>query len=255
MLQSPLNAASRRKLLPKVIVFVALVTVIWLQPKIQTWLEEHKPGSDVAVKDETAPSDTVPNFPGRKRVVIKDVDEPLTAEVDRVERAPTDSERRSSDDKISQKKETSVSPNRNAEEPEAKSDTELGKLREIRNNVFESTAGLRYVPGSADDHRLRHVMQHAKDDLTKPIHGVFDGDDDEILAVIDEAYQKAKNGGSEVRSEKQNDRRVYTVNLGRKIGYLGGSEGERKGNPACRYLRIVLEGENIVISAYPSKSF
>jgi hypothetical protein len=98
-------------------------------------------------------------------------------------------------------------------------------------------------------------MQHAKDNPSKPVHGVFDGDRDEILAVIDEAFMKTKKGGSDVRSEKQNGRRVYTVNLRRRIGQVGGSEGERQGHPDCRFVRIVLENENEVISAYPSKSF
>jgi hypothetical protein len=132
---------------------------------------------------------------------------------------------------------------------------QLGKLKEVANNVFESTAGLIYEPGSADGHRLRHVMEHAKDNLQKPIHGVFDGDRDEILAMIDEAYMKAKKGGSDVRSERQNNRQVYTVNLKRRIGQMGGSEGERKGNPECRYLRMVLENGNEIVSAYPTKSF
>jgi hypothetical protein len=66
---------------------------------------------------------------------------------------------------------------------------------------------------------------------------------------------KAKKGDSDVRSEKQNGRRVYTVNLRRRIGQVGGSEGERQGHPDCRFVRIVLENENEVISAYPSKSF
>ena len=98
-------------------------------------------------------------------------------------------------------------------------------------------------------------MQHAKDDTSKVIHGVFDGNRDQILAVIDEAYQNAQKGGPDVRSEEQNDRLVYTVNLGRRIGYMGGSEGKRNGNPDCRYVRIVLEDGNIVVSAYPAKSF
>jgi len=131
----------------------------------------------------------------------------------------------------------------------------LGQLKELRNNVYESTAGLIYLPGSADGHRLRHVMKHAKDDPQKEIHGVFDGDRDEVLTAIDEAFTKAKKGGSDVRSEKQNDRRIYTINLRRRIGQMGGQQGERQGNPECRYLRIVLENDIEVISAYPTKSF
>jgi hypothetical protein len=231
MTHIPLNSASRRKLLARIFVFVALAAVIWLQPKVQTWLDGHTPDSlDSVTSHELDPTDVTQHSSNLKRVVIKDVDQPPTAEVDRSDAA---------------------TPNRNA----STAKPAPGKLREIRENVLESIAGLLYVPGSADDHRLSHVMQHAKDDLTKPIHGVFEGDRDQIVAIIDEAFQLAQKGGSDVRSEKQNDRRVYTVNLRKKIGYMGGSEGDRKGNPECRYLRIVLEDENIVISAYPVKSF
>ncbi len=98
-------------------------------------------------------------------------------------------------------------------------------------------------------------MQHAKDDLSKPKHGVFEGAEHEILAVIDEAYEKAKKGGKDVRKSLQDERIAYIVNLGRKIGYVGGSSGKRDGNPDCHYLQLVLEDENVVITAYPTRSF
>ena len=198
MSQSSPDAASvaqRRKFRGKILAFVVLLAIVWLQPRIQAWLNGREANrSDAVVKQE---------------------------------------------------------PDRST----ASKRSGVGELREIRNNVFESTAGLRYVPGSEDSHRLRHVMQHAKDDTAKKIHGVFEGDRDQILATIDEAWQKAVKGGRDVRSEEQNDRLVYTVNLRRKIGYMGGSEGERQGHPDCRYLKLVLEDGNVVISAYPVKSF
>ncbi len=160
----------------------------------------------------------------------------------------------------SQPKQVPGDPEKNIPPPKGKpadDQPELGKLKEIRNNVFESSAGLIYRSGSEDGHRLKHVMQHAKDNLQKKTHGVFDGDGDRdiVLALIDEAFMKAKKGGPDVRSEQQNERLVYTVNLKRRIGQMGGEEGERKGNPECRYLRIVLEDENVVISAYPTRTF
>lgn len=234
MSRIPLIAANRRKLLAKILVFAGLAAVIWLQPQIQPWLDGPAPGgsdssTDVA-KHDTDPSDIKPRSSNRRRVVIKDVAEPPAAEVDRPEAST-------------------------AIRTTSTSEPVLGTLREIRRNIFESTAGLHYVPGSADNHRLRHVLQHAKDDLTKPIHGVFEGNREQILAVIDEAYQKAKKADSDVRSEKQNDRSIYTVNLRRRIGYMGGSEGARNSNPECRYVRLVLENQNIVVTAYPVKSF
>ena len=248
MSQPPLDSvgtAYRRKVWTKLIVFVVLVAVIWLHPKIQAWLEGHNAGGPDA-SAEVEQSDSEPSIASqhsaeRKRVVINDVDEPVVVEVDRSGPTSGAKSKAGKDSTTSTSKPTATSA--------------LGQLKEIRKNVFESTAGLRYVPGSADNHRLRHVMQHAKDDTSKPIHGVFEGNRDQILAVIDEAYLKAKKGGREVHSEEQNDRLAYTVNLGRKIGYMGGSEGKRTGNPECRYVRIVLEDGNVVISAYPMKSF
>jgi len=262
MSQPSLDAAAtayRRKMMAKTIGFVVLVAVIWLQPRIQAWLDGRKAGesdaSDVVVNHDADPSTTTHGPADRKRVIIKDVDESPVAEVDRHD-SPQPAEtasRAASGSGHSHENSNADQSITDKSQPDAK--PFLGKLREIRKNVFESTSGLRYVPGSADNHRLRHVMQHAKDDTTKPIHGVFEGNRDQILAVIDEAYQKAQKGGRDVRREEQNDRIVHTVNLGRKIGYIGGSEGARTGKHECRYLRIVLEDGNVVISAYPTKSF
>jgi hypothetical protein len=130
-----------------------------------------------------------------------------------------------------------------------------GQLRDVGKDIFESSAGLRYLPGSADGHRLKHVMKHAADDPKKKIHGVFEGDRDTILAVIDEAWIQAKKNGPDVRRQAQNDRTVVTANLKRRIGYVGGSDGVAKKNPECRFLRLVLERQNNVVTAYPTQSF
>ncbi len=131
-----------------------------------------------------------------------------------------------------------------------------GQLTEIRRNVFRSAAGLTYVPSQPDGHRIRHVMLHAKDDPSKKIHGVFDGDQEQILAVIDEAFLKSRKTpeGRDVRIEKQNQRRVITVRLDRRIGYVGGQDGKRQRHPECRFLRLVLESDDVVVTAYPTKS-
>ena len=261
MSQPSLDAAAtayRRKMMAKTIGFVVLVTVIWSQPRIQAWLEGHKAGgsdaSDV-VNHDAERSAPLQGSADRKRVIIKDVNDSPVAEVDRHDSPRSTETAIPSASAPGHYHENSNADQSTASKSQPSVEPTAGKLREIRNNVFESTSGLRYMPGSADNHRLRHVMQHAKDDTSKVIHGVFEGNLDQILAVIDEAYEKAQKGGRDVRSEEQNDRLVYTVNLWRKIGYTGGSEGKRKGNPECHYLRIILEDINVVITAYPTQSF
>ena len=63
-----------------------------------------------------------------------------------------------------------------------------------------------------------------------------------------------KQGGKGTRVENQGGRTVYTVDLGEKIGFVGGHVGERKRHPDCRYLRLVIQNNNEVVTAYPSQS-
>lgn len=300
-------AAYRRKVYAKLIIFVILMLIVWLQPKVTAWLENRKAGgtggSDVVANNDSTSTGTAQIPSSRSKVVIKDVDEPVIAEVDRTDSESTPeksstikagssstkaetkvsgsdppksepkknsgsgtirmdredvSKRRTAGGEPTTSKDVTATPPKTAATSADKSQKDtpaLGELREIRDYVFESTAGLLYVKGSADGHRLKHVMQHANDDLSKPKHGVFEGDRDQILAVIDEAYEKTKKGGKDVRKSDEDGRTVYIVNLGRKIGYVGGQSGERTGNPDCRYVQLVLEDENVVITAYPTKSF
>lgn len=125
-------------------------------------------------------------------------------------------------------------------------------LREAGNRVLVSPAGLRYGPGSREGHRLTHVLRHAKDDPSRPIHGVFDGERDQILTVIDEAYRLGRQRGRQVKVETSGQRKIYTVDLRRRIGFIGGQSGKRNNHPAAKGLRLVLEDKN-VITAFPVK--
>ena len=128
--------------------------------------------------------------------------------------------------------------------------------RQIDSQKFQSTAGLLYVQGSADGHRLKHVLKHARDIPDKNIHDVFDGegDRDTILAWIDIAYEAGKKGGRGTKVERQGGRVVYTVKMSQRIGYVGGRAGRRDNFPECRYLRLVVQNGNEVVTAYPSRS-
>lgn len=151
---------------------------------------------------------------------------------------------------------TSSANNASSAEVETETTTEddssgWSGLTEVRPNVFVSPAGLEYGEGSAEGHRLSHLMRHAEDSPGRPIHGVFEGSREEILALLDEVWQTAQSRGPpDVEREVQGGRTVYTVNVGRKIGYVGGRSGSRRGFPPCRAVKLVLEG-TAVITAYP----
>jgi hypothetical protein len=126
-----------------------------------------------------------------------------------------------------------------------------GKLKLIGKNVFRSTAGLIYGSGSREGHRLKH----AKDDLSKPVHGVFDGDRDQILRWIDLAYMKTAQGGGDVRKRQENRRTAWTIKMKEKIGHAGGHRNQDKKKRECRYLKLVIEDDNkTVVTAYPTSS-
>lgn len=124
----------------------------------------------------------------------------------------------------------------------------LGVLKPTGRGRFESTAGLVY-----DQYRIDHVMEHSHDNTDKPSHGVFEiGTQDEILALVDEAYQLAeKRGPPDVIIADEGDRTTYTVNMNRKVGHAGGQSGARRRNPPLKMVKIVLEGDR-VITAFPT---
>jgi hypothetical protein len=94
-------------------------------------------------------------------------------------------------------------------------------------------------------------MRHAQDDPDRPgSHGVFDGGQSEILALLDEAWLLARDGGPDVRTQQEDRRTILTVDMRRRVGYVGGESGRRRGNPSASHVRLVLEGAN-VITAFP----
>jgi hypothetical protein len=132
-------------------------------------------------------------------------------------------------------------------------DLRFGLLRSMGNEVFVSPAGLRYTRGSEEGHRLKHLQRHTADQPNRPgKHGVFDGGMEGAIKAIDDAYAKAQAGGRDVQTEEdqENGRTIYTVNLGRRVGFIGGREGNDRNRPAARRVRIVLDGDR-VITAYP----
>ncbi len=126
-------------------------------------------------------------------------------------------------------------------------------LKEIAKNRFETPAGLIYGP-SSEGNQIDHVMRHAVDDPDRPQqHGVFDVQDrDGVLKLIDQAYNFVKQDASNVDTSREGSRTVYTVDMGDRIGYVGGRVGKQSHHPPCQKIVLVLNDRN-VITAYPAK--
>ena len=120
----------------------------------------------------------------------------------------------------------------------------------------ESPAGLVYGVGGGGEHRVDHVMRHAVDMPSRPVHSVFEGSQEEILKMLDEAYELIKSNSDRVRTKRDKERNFrasHVVDMKRKIGYLGGKRGKRDGYPARSKLNLVLDNDKFVITAYPDK--
>ena len=126
------------------------------------------------------------------------------------------------------------------------------QLKEVGRDRYQTPAGLLYTMGPRGEHRIQHVMRHAKDQPNRPAHGVFmgNGDQDTVLKIIDDAYElvKTKSHRAVHESSKGNDK--YDVDMQRKIGFEGGEKGQRSNNRALNKVRMILDG-NRVITAFP----
>lgn len=127
-----------------------------------------------------------------------------------------------------------------------------GKLTSIGRNTWQSPLGLRYSGRDPEGlTRVEHVMRHAKDMPNRPgSHGVYEGNQETIFALIDEAWDKARK--SNLRPSNEGGRSSYTVPMGRRVGFLGGMEGARRRNPALQRVFIVFEtGTTNIVTAFP----
>ncbi len=137
-----------------------------------------------------------------------------------------------------------------ADSSDSESELLYGLLKEVSPKRYLSPAGLIYGPGSQEGHRLEHLRRHTKDmPSRRGKHGVFDGEMEGALATIDKAYERAQKGQRTTKSD-EGERTVYTVDMGNRVGFVGGSVGKQQRNPMARRVRIVVEGSN-VITAFP----
>ena len=104
--------------------------------------------------------------------------------------------------------------------------------------------------GGAEGHRLDHLERHTVDDPQRPgKHGVFDGGMEGALATIDRAYERALTGAKTTK-EVEEGRTIYTVDMGSRVGYIGGRDGNRQNKPMAQRVKMVLDKDR-VITAYP----
>jgi len=126
-----------------------------------------------------------------------------------------------------------------------------GYLKSIGRDRYESPEGLIYAPGSEEGHRLKHVERHTKDIPDRPgSHGVFEGNMATFLVTIDKGYRMVREKAKGTKTRDEDGLSVLEVTFDKKIGFVGGSDGRRKGTPSTKRLRIVLNGER-VITAFP----
>lgn len=246
---------------------MAIVVVLVLYSILQSQQEEKKPPSHQVdlVQNETPSSNSresteasgVLNESDHHLKIKKEKDSPQTGLRQKSGSVASQTNSRPITKSPAKKIQTPANSNRpppaGSSKSTAQSQPELGQLRDLGGKVWESDAGLKYGPGSREKHRLLHIMRHAEDQPRRPgKHGVFlgEGDRKKVLALIDEAYLKALKGGKNVEIKKEGSRVVYTVEMGRRVGFVGGSVGNKQGKPSASKIRLVLEGTN-VITAFP----
>lgn len=126
------------------------------------------------------------------------------------------------------------------------------ELKQVGKDTWLSPAGLRYEGRDPDGlTRVAHVARHASDIPNRDgPHGVFDGGESVMFAVIDEAWRLADSRS--LRPQLEGNRSSYTVYMNRRIGFLGGRSGVARGNPALNRVFIVFEtGTKNIITAFP----
>ena len=124
-------------------------------------------------------------------------------------------------------------------------------LKSSSGKNLKSPAGLIYGMGGGGEHRTDHVLRHAKDDTSRPLHGVFNAKGDEVFKLIDEAYGLVKSKSKQVKSENSRGNMAHVIDMKRKIGFKGGQNGKRANNPALYKIKLILADSNRVITAYP----
>ena len=132
-----------------------------------------------------------------------------------------------------------------------------------RQLVSTGRGSYRTQHGLRISHRtLTSVLRSGRNRTINRPHGVFEGGREQAIPVIDGAWQRvttarrsnpqlAGAAGITVTQGRTPGTSVYTVDMGERIGYVGGSV---MGRPAATRVRLIVResgGESELISAYP----
>lgn len=234
----------------------------WNLPSLARLMGEPEPKKTAA--DDKANDDKSPKSQPQKSQPLPDDGGPSSPKVSPPKSEPASKTDSQSTDKIADGK-TPASKSTTAKQPpaaeppaEAKAKANSGDstllygiLKETGRERYVSVEGLQYNPGSEEGHRLKHLERHLKDMPQRPgKHGVFDGEMKDALKWIDDAYARGKRGAKGVRKTQEDNRTIYEAPFTQPIGYIGGRDGKRDGNPPAKRLRLVVEG-NKFITAFP----
>ena len=241
------------------IVLVALlIGYVLLQPRLNQWLGWNLPSVASLVGDEKPTTKKEPK-PTKEVVSKEKASEKVSGNV-----TEKTSDKKTSDKKseVAQASTTKTANRTNDPVPKDSAPKDSGPkvsaedkihgiLKDLGRNRFESPEGLVYGPGSEEGHRLKHIERHLEDQPSRPgPHGVFDGDMKAFLVAIDRAFAMA-NKGAKGSSKKEDDGAVvYEATFEKPIGFLGGTDGKRRKNPALKKMRVVVRGKS-VITAFP----
>ena len=257
-----------------VIIVVAIIGYVLLQPQINKWFGLSLPSVASLVGDEKQTSQKKQEkFDSNEKTSTTKADSKASKAAteekpdkdDSVNKAPTsqprvsqprdsqsrDSQPRDSQPRVSQPRDSQPRVSQPTVGAERDSEKVHGFLTEIGRNRFESPAGLVYGSGSEEGHRLKHIERHLEDQPKRPgSHGVFEGDMHAFLVAIDDAYSRAKRGDKGTKKIQDEGSTIYEASFKKPIGFLGGQEGGRKRNPPLKQLRVVVRG-NSLITAFP----
>ena len=247
-----------------VIIVVAIIGYVLLQPQINKWFGLSLPSVASLVGDEKQTSQKKQEkFDSNEKTSTTKADSKASKAAteekpdkdDSVNKAPTSQPRvsqpRDSQSRDSQPRDSQPRVSQPTVGAERDSEKVHGFLTEIGRNRFESPAGLVYGSGSEEGHRLKHIERHLEDQPKRPgSHGVFEGDMHAFLVAIDDAYSRAKRGDKGTKKIQDEGSTIYEASFKKPIGFLGGQEGGRKRNPPLKQLRVVVRG-NSLITAFP----